>query len=138
MTRTIGWALMLCVGGALWSQSAWGQRAVDPRQRYERLVCIVPMVGAGTAEDPVRPMYMPAGPGEGKFLAVNYVASDDGKWALVEFVAADRVVFTEILADGDVRVKRFEKGKARRGDVEREFRKFRKEFDLRNFGARVQ
>lgn len=107
--------------------------------RYERLVCIVPMIGAGTAEDPRRPMYTPAGPREANpFLAFSYLASDDGKFALVEFVAVDRAAFDGILQDRDPRVKKFLKGKVKREDVEAEFRKHRKNVDLRNFGARVQ
>ena len=31
------------------------QQAVDPRNRYERLICIVPMIGSGTYEYPRRP-----------------------------------------------------------------------------------
>lgn len=130
---------VLFVSGVLLCQCAWAQRAVDPRVRYERLVCIVPMVGAGTAEDPRRPMYTPAGPREATpFLAVSYLASDDGNSALVEFVAVDRSAFDGILQDRDARVKKFEKGKVKREDVEAEFRKYRKNVDLRHFGARVQ
>ena len=33
----------------------WSQKRVDTRNTYERLLCVVPMVGAGTYEDPRRP-----------------------------------------------------------------------------------
>ena len=33
------------------------QQGVDRRNLYERLLCVVPMVGSGTAEDPRRPAY---------------------------------------------------------------------------------
>lgn len=35
------------------------QRRVDPRNAYQRIICIVPLVGKGTADDPKRPQYAP-------------------------------------------------------------------------------
>ena len=115
------------------------QRAVNPQNRYERLVCVVPMIGAGTAEDPRRPQFTPAGPAESTpFLSYSYLPSDDGQMALVEFVAADAAAFDAILANTDARIKKFRKGAAKKRDVEAEFRKYRKNFNLDEFGARVQ
>jgi hypothetical protein len=63
------------------------------------------MTGAGTAADPRRPMFtptrqaMPAAPARAPLLAWSYVPSDDGKWAIVEFVARDRGAFVPILAN---------------------------------------
>ena len=98
----------------------------------ERIVVVVPLVGSGTIEDPVRPKYAPVSMSvqlleklrkEGKLAAAkelsdeekvvlerkrigaySYVLADDGKRAIVEFVARDREAFEEILKDPLVRV----------------------------------
>lgn len=122
---------------------AFAQRKVDLRNTYERLVCIVPMVGAGTPADPRRPMYAPlpgAEPAREGIIAFSYQLSDDGQYALVEFVARDHAGLAPILADKDLRhdVKAFGKGKAKREDIEKEFRKYKKDFDFSRFGVNVQ
>jgi hypothetical protein len=96
----------------------------------ERLIAVVPMVGAGRTEaDPIRPKHTPVPltaqqirdarnavrPSEAelelerkrRIVAFTYVLSDDGKSAIVEFVANDRAAFSSILEDREVRV--FEK-----------------------------
>jgi hypothetical protein len=112
---------------------------VSLNNTYHRILAVVPMTGSGTAADPQRPMFAPAPramaarPARTALLAWNYLSSDDGKWALVEFVAADRAAFAAILADKRYRV--FEKGKAKKAGVETEFRKYRKNFDLNRLGV---
>ena len=71
-----------------------GQPRVNPRQMYERIMVVVPLVGKGTADDPKRPMYAPAPssavPTGGAtkastrtgIIAFTHVLSDDGKFAL--------------------------------------------------------
>ena len=127
------------------------QQKVDPRNRYERLILIVPMIGSGTYEDPRRPAYVPTEaeqaqtpPGQG-WLGYSSIVSDDGQWALVELVAADRKVFATILADAkgtlaewespipttlrsDFKV--FQKGTVLQTTIERAFRKFKPNFTL--------
>lgn len=121
--------------------NVFAQRRVDPRNRYERLLCVVPMVGAGTMADPRRPQYAPLPPARGAapsrtgIIAFTFQPSDDGQNALVEFVARDRAAFQAILADTRPNVKIFEKGKARRSDIEAEFRKHKKNLDLDKFGV---
>jgi hypothetical protein len=110
------------------------QQRVDPRNLYERLICVVPMIGVGTPDDPRRPMFVPAqseavATGEG-IIAFTSVLSDDGRFALVEFVARDRAAFRHIFAGRDSRVRIFEKGKSRKADIENEFRRHRRDFDL--------
>jgi hypothetical protein len=93
----------------------------------ERIVAVVPMVGSGrTAGDPVRPKHTPVAPTEQqirdmrsaprpseveleterktRIVAFSYVLSDEGKSAIVEFVAWDRAAFATILRDPEVRV----------------------------------
>jgi hypothetical protein len=116
--------------------ATWAQQRVDSLLSHERLLCIVPMVGAGKPDDPKRPAFAPR-PGEADpksrtaILGYTYRPSDDGQWALVEFVARDRAAFRNILADA--RSKSFLRGKATRTQVETEFRKLRKDFDLSSF-----
>jgi hypothetical protein len=84
--------------------SALAQPRVDPRNMYERVVAIMPIVGKCTLEDPILPMYAPT-PSEVRaglrtgILGYTHVPSDDGKFALVEFVAKDKSAFKTILAD---------------------------------------
>lgn len=118
------------------------QHKVDLRNTYERILAVVPMIGAGTPDDPRRPLYAPL-PGKTSrdgIIAFTYQVSDDGKSALLELVARDRAVFEEILNDQHVRsdVKFFQKGKVRKDDVQTEFRKHKRDFDLDNFGVSVQ
>jgi hypothetical protein len=112
------------------------QHKVDLQHMYERVLCVVPMVGAGTYDDPRRPMFAPVRPDPNErsgILGFSYQVSDDGNFALVEFVARDRAALSEILSAKRSDVKAFEKGKARRPDIEAEFRKYRKDFDLDKF-----
>jgi hypothetical protein len=134
------------------------QRRVDPRNTYYRVICVVPMVGQGTQDDPKRPMYAPK-PSEtaaaqstaeraastaknaGKpvfvrtdILAYTQQPSDDGKFALVEFVAQDPAAFRALLGDRDVKAA-FDKGKHKKEDIEKELKKYKHDFTLDNFGA---
>lgn len=107
------------------------------------------MTGVGTYEDPRRPMYAPTGPlhvpqmalvdgaqpGSNDtqplrkgILGFSYVISDDGQFALAEFVAADRTAFKEILRDPNV--KGFIVGKTPRANIEAEFRKYKADVNL--------
>ncbi|MCI0351717.1 MAG: hypothetical protein L0Z53_20040 [Acidobacteriales bacterium] len=117
------------------------QHRVDARNLHERIWAVVPVIGAGTAEDPKRPAYTPAPPRRGEAPVaspiIGYSAqfSEDGEFALVEFVARDRSAFREILADRRPGVRVFEKGKAQRAEVEAEFRKHKRDFDFDRFGV---
>ena len=139
------------VGFLVCSSALYAQQKVDPRNRYERIVCIVPMIGSGTYEDPRRPAYVPTDseqaqtpPGQG-LLGYSSIISDDGQWALVEFAAMERTAFSRILADAKGELtgtdspipltarsdfKVFEKGGVTRVAVERAFRKFKPNFAL--------
>lgn len=117
------------------------QHRVDPRNMYERALCVVPMVGSGTPDDPHRPAYAPLPPPLGTpptrdgIVAFTYQMSDDGQSALVEFVAYDRQAFKDLLADSNIRV--FIKGKDKRKDIEKEFRKYKKDISWNSFGKVV-
>ena len=118
----------------------FAQHKVQMRNMYERLYLVVPMVGSGTAEDPRRPMYVPAPaapgadaaaqPADSGIIAFAFQESDDGEYALVELVARDPGAFKPILEDRQPHVKIFRKGKDKKEDIETEFRKHVKDFDL--------
>ncbi|MGH9428437.1 MAG: hypothetical protein ACRD2L_19295, partial [Terriglobia bacterium] len=134
---------MVCASFVL-GQAAVAQQRADGRLGYERLVAVVPMVGAGTFEDPRRPAYVPAARDLGKkpqptdILAFTYQVSDDGQFALVEFVAGHPLAFKAILSESKkdaAIVKAFEVGKAKRSDIEKELRKHKKDLDLDQLGS---
>ena len=124
----------------------------------ERIVVVVPMIGKGTLEDPIRPKHAPVAMSgalfeklrrEGKLEplreksddekiadekkrigAYSYVMADDGKRAIVEFVARDREAFADILRDPTV--KAVEKRKlAEKAELD-ELRKVKKNFELKD------
>jgi hypothetical protein len=116
------------------------------RQTHERLIAVVPMVGKGTYDDPRRPKFAPVASGEKAadaraartgIIAYHAIPSDDGQYALVEFVAVDRAAFAEILTDESLKGKVFEKGRDRRENIEREFVKHKRRFNLDELGVMV-
>jgi len=75
--------------------SVFAQHRVDPTSMYSRVYAIVPMIGSGTWDDPKRPMFAPIPqqmtPGSRTgIIAFNQVVSDDGNFALIEIVTANR------------------------------------------------
>lgn len=114
------------------------QQRVSSFNMYERVWAIVPMTGGGTLDDPARPMYAPApkemNPATGTgILAFTFVTSDNGKFALVEFVARDQTAFQQILSDTTITA--FLKGRDKRADAEAAFAKYKKNFNFTTFGA---
>lgn len=128
LSRAAAAAIMVCLaaGPAL----AQGRR-VDRRNMYERVIAIVPMTGSGTEADPRRPMFAPR-PGDmdpafaTTIAGFNYVLSDDGKFALVQFVARDKEAFQTLLAAG---VPIFVKGSAV-ATIVAALQQYRKSFEL--------
>jgi hypothetical protein len=114
---------------------------VDPRNTYERVLCVVPMTGAGTLADPRRLLFAPAklpGPtNRAGILGFSFLPSDDGRLALVEFVARDRAALAHIVNDRRPDIKVFERGRHSLAEVEAEFKRLRKNFDFRHFGVRM-
>jgi hypothetical protein len=111
------------------------QHRVDPRNTYNRVIGVVPIIGSGTPADPKRPKYAPWPPSQDPngIIAFTFQHSDDGQSAVFEFVARNRAAFQAIFNDKSVLV--FEKGKSVKGDVETALRKHRKDFDLDKFGT---
>jgi hypothetical protein len=121
---------------------AFSQQKVDMRNTHVRLYLVVPMTGSGTPADPRRPLYVPAPapgapPAQDGIIAFAAQVSDDGMYALVELVARDRAAFKAIFEDNRADVKIFEKGKDKKDDIEKEFRKHKKNFDLDTLSVNV-
>ncbi len=113
------------------------EKKVDDAFLGERLILIVPMVGAGTGQDPKRPLYAPL-PGSASTNGISgfsFQLSDDGRFALVELIAPNRQAFKDILAAKRADVVVFERGKATLADVEKEFKKYKPSFDVTKFGG---
>jgi hypothetical protein len=115
-----------------------GQRRVDPRFTYIRVVAVVPHVGTGTATDPKKPKYALGARTSANQPITGIIGfaqqiSDDGRYAIVEYVARDLASVQQILNDKSI--KAFIKGKDKRGDIELELRKFKKDFNLDRFGV---
>jgi hypothetical protein len=110
------------------------QRRVDPRNTYNRIICIVPLVGKGVASDPVRPQYAPWPPSQDPNGIISYyfVPTDNGKSAVVEFVARNRTAFQSIFNDKSVKF--FEKGRSAKGEIEAVIKQQSKNFNLDTFG----
>jgi hypothetical protein len=101
------------------------------------MICVTPLTGNGTAADPVRPKYAPwplpvqasftakaPTPGplkQASIIAFSYVPSDDGRFAIVEFVARARSAFQSILNDPTIQT--FEKGSVSNTVIETALRK---------------
>src|SRR5215471_15123283 len=117
------------------SATATTQR-VAPEQAYHHVFAVVPMVGSGKIGDPKRPMFVPtaaeiAAVKQGTrpaILSWRMQVSDDGKYALVEFVGASPADLKFIATSNATGVKAFEKGKTTKAEVEAEFKKYKKDF----------
>lgn len=99
------------------------------------MICVVPFTGAGTATDPKRPEYAPwpVGQNPNGIIAFSYVPSDDGRYAIAEFVAYNQSAFQTILNDKSIVV--FEKGRATKAAIETALQQYRKSFKLDQFGT---
>ncbi len=93
------------------------------------------MVGTGRGpDDPKRPLFADTP----NLLGYHAELSDDGQFALVEFVARTRAALAPITSARDVRVQTFSKTDARRDDIVREFQKLKRKFNIDNFGLSVR
>jgi len=109
------------------------QHSVDPRNTYHRVICVVPMIGDGTARDPRRPQYAPA-PGSASpdgIIGFTQVPTDDGKAAIVEFIARTRAALLPILSNTSITS--YEKGAHSVPAIETALRSLKKDFSLVQF-----
>jgi len=66
-------------------------------------------------------------------IAYQFQASDDGNFALVEFVAVTRAGLAPILASTNASVTFFERGQHTRLEIETAFQKYKANFSFNNF-----
>ncbi len=139
-TSLLFWALPLALGaqpaqtGLSAAQFArHGSHAVDPSLRYYRLICLVHLTGSGKHNDPVRPEFLPpvgTAPSRSGILSWSMQMTDDKNMAILHMVAADRAAFEAILNDKRPEIRVFEVGKQDRDTIEREMKKYKKDFTL--------
>ena len=90
------------------------------------------MTGSGRKDDPRRPEYAPAAIDESRsgIIAWSLQLTDDKEMAIVHYVAVDHHAFAALRADkrGEVRI--FEVGKDKPEEIEKELRKYKKDFRL--------
>jgi hypothetical protein len=126
---------------------------VDPGQMYYRIYARVPIVGTGTKGDPKRPMFAPVTPqtapsGPAAAAAVHtgilgytMLISDDGNWALCEFVGATPKDLQVITSAAGPNVVVFERGTSTVAQIEADFQQYMKGFTFASFApftTRVQ
>jgi hypothetical protein len=116
---------------------ACAQRRIDPRNTDNHVICVAPLIGAGTADDPRRPQYAPwsraataapKSPLPTDIIGFTQVPTDDGKFAIVKFRGARPRTFQAIFADATVTS--FEKGVVGKTAIETALQKLKKDFDL--------
>lgn len=110
-------AILLCLFAFVVS-CASAQDRVPRELQGIRVFATVPLIGAGTPDDPKRPMFVPS-PKEIRAMTprqdgivpfpilVQFQISDDGKTALAEFMSFDRKVLLPILTSTAPGVKAF-------------------------------
>ena len=114
-------------------------RRLSPENAYARAYAVVPMIGTGTKADPKRPMFVPAPLAETAavdrtgIIAYQFQISDDGKSALVEFVAVSRSGLAPILTSATPGVISFERGQHTREKIETAFQRYKKSFTFSKF-----
>lgn len=107
---------------SVFAGTLFAQRNVSPEHMYHRVWAVVPLVGSGAPGDPRRPMLVPSAPTPGQvpanqgtleqaspgqqavtappdLLGFQMQLSDDGKFALVEFVFQSPLAFHNFLAN---------------------------------------
>ena len=106
--------------------------AVSPNVRYHRVIALVHLTGSGRGGDIIRPEYVSNSRAVGRsgILGWSVMPTDDGKMAIVQYVAADRAAFRPLFADKRPGVRVFEIGRSSRVAIETEMRKYRRDFDL--------
>lgn len=132
--------LSLLVGVCSWIPALTSAAPPDRTVIYPRLICVVPMIGSGRAQDPYRPLFSPNSPANAneagslnessQIIAFQSVPTDDGKAAIVIFVARSYAAFKPILQDARV-IQAFERDRWTADDLTKQLQKFKKNFDLK-------
>ena len=97
------------------------QHAVDPANRYYRVIALVHLTGSGKSGDPILPEYVPgasAVPSRDGIIAWSSQLTDNGQMVIVHLVAVNHHAFDALLADTRPEIKVFEIGKASQAAIE--------------------
>jgi hypothetical protein len=130
---------LLLAGFGLFCSALLAQHAVEPSQRYFRLICLVHLTGSGKKGDAVRPEYVPVEPpNRNGIIAWSSQLTDNGKMAIVQYVAVDHSAFNAILADKRSELRVFEVGKTPPAAIEGALRQFKHDFSLASFVVLAQ
>jgi hypothetical protein len=131
-------------------------QAVSPAGRLERVIAVVPLVGAGTFEDPKRPLLAELAQRREEAddaVGFNWEPSDDGRMAIVEFTASHRSTLLPLIcadvrtasrmregqcAPGALRggVKVFTPGLDRKEEIEQGLKRYKRDFDAGKLAER--
>jgi hypothetical protein len=140
MLRSIALLLLLI-------NTLFAQNRVSPEMMYHRVWAVVPLIGSGKPDDPKRPMFVPS-PAEqaaklrkgdrSGVIGYSMQVSDDGNFALVEFVGATPSDLQGIVNSKATGVKAFERGKATKAQIEAEFQKYKRGFALNSLAGGAQ
>jgi hypothetical protein len=116
----------LLIGVLALASFVCAQRRVDPRNTYHRIICVVPFEGSGTATDPTRPKYAPWPVSQDPtgIIGFYFEPTDDGKSAVVEFIAQNRAALQTVLNDKTIQA--FEKGVASQASIDAAIQPVRK------------
>lgn len=85
---------------SVFAAALYAQQKLSPGMTYHRVWMVTPLQGTGKAGDPQRPMFVPASAaasGRSGVLGFQMQLSDDGKFALVEYVFASPAAFQAVL-----------------------------------------
>jgi len=123
------------------------QNRVSPEMMYHRVWAVVPLIGSGKPDNPKRPMFVPP-PAEqaaklkngdrSGVLGYSMQVSDDGNFALVEFIGLTPAELRPIVNSQAAGVKAFERGVATKEQIEQEFQKYKAGFTLSSLSGRQQ
>lgn len=107
-----------------------GSGSAGTHNRYHRLICLVHLTGSGTTSNPKRPEYAPTviDPTRAGIIAWSFQITDDGKMAIVHYVAMNRSA--TIFADTRPEIRVFEIRKVAPAAIEAEMQKYKANFTL--------
>ncbi len=105
------------------------------------------MIGSGTIEDPKRPMFAPVADGANdtdakrskgfteppSIVGYHMVMADDGRTAIVEFLARDRAAFKVMIESQAPGIRVLDPHRLSADKLLRELRAFKKNFTLSTF-----
>lgn len=125
-TRLLAGAGFLLLGSLL-SQGSLNAQSLA-QVRGERVYIVVPMTGAGTWDDPKRPLLTKAKADDDGIEDFSYVLSDDERFAIVEVRIKNHPNLRQRLRERAESGRFFDPQSTPREEAERELRRIRKDF----------